>query len=304
MNGRFVSALEIDWLRSFVEVAESRGFGRAARRLNRTQSTVSLHIRRLEEATGARLIERGPRRFQLTDGGQTLFADAGRLLALHDEALARLRQPRLAGTATVAISEDFAGRQMPRILREFAATHPAVRLEVRCGLAGEMRAALKRGEADLLVSRRLVGGQSRGASARSAGKPLWREALVWAGADMPPAGETPLPLALFGEGCVYREAALAALKRAGRRWRIAYAGNALAGVQGAVLAGLGITVLGRDTLAPGLRVLDRLPPLLLPALPMSEIALETRPRPSPAVAFLARLIERRLAPAAPAATAA
>ena len=282
--------LEIAWLRSFVEVVECRGFGRAARRLNRTQSTVSLHIRQLEQVTGSRLIERGPRRFQITDSGQALFADAGRLLALHDEALARLSQPRLTGAVTVAISEDFASRQMPRILREFSATHPAVRLEVRCGLAGDMRAAFRRGEADLLIARRLVDG-----SARVAGKPLWREALVWAGgADVTVlAPDAPVPLVLFGEGCVYRAAALAALKQAGRRWRIAYAGNALAGVQGAVLAGLGATVLGRDTLAPGLRALDR-----LPALPISEIALETRPRPSAAVAFLAQLIERRLAPAA------
>lgn len=285
---RGMAALEIDWLRSFAEAVETGGFGRAARRLNRTQSTVSLHIRQLEAAAGARLIDRGPRRFALTEAGAALSDYATRLLALHDEALARLRQPSLAGAATVAISEDFASRQMPRILGEFAAAHPQVRLEVRCGLGGPLRQALKRGEADLLIARR-VGD----AAPSSRMHVLWREALVWVAGGPVPDPALPLPLVLFGEGCVYRDTALAALKRAGRRWRVAYTGDALSGVQGAVQAGLGVTVLGRGAVIPGLRVLGT----ALPALPGSAIVLERRQRPSPAIDALARLIERRLSPA-------
>lgn len=279
-----MAALEIDLLRSFVEAVECGGFGRAARRRNRTQSTVSLHIGRLEQAAGARLIDRGPRLFRLTEAGRVLLEDARRLLALHDEALARLRRSPLTGALTVGVSEDFAGRQMPRILADFGLAHPGVRLAVRSGLSGTLRTALKQGEIDLLIARRVAG-------ARDGGRPLWRETMVWACGAGKPATDTVLPLSVCGEGCLYRAQALAALKRAGRRWRIAYTGAALGGVQSAVAAGLGITVLGRSAVLPGMRVLDGLPPL-----PDSEIALYCRARPSAPVRALAQLIEERFAP--------
>ncbi|MCK6453746.1 MAG: LysR substrate-binding domain-containing protein [Alphaproteobacteria bacterium] len=285
--GRTMAELEIGLLRSFVEIAACGGFGRAARRLNRTQSTVSLHMRRLEQAAGARLIERGPRHFALTEAGRMLLEDAERLLAQHDQCLARLRGPTLAGALSVGVSEDFVGRQTPRILASFTLAHPGVRLEVRAGLAGAMRRALKQGEVDLLVARRLAG-------ARDGGRPLWREQLVWVAGAAEAAAAPVIPLVVFGEGCLYRAAALAALKRAGRRWRIAFTGSGLAGVQSAVIAGLGVSVLGRSAVLPGMRVpaaADGLPPL-----PETEIALYCRARPNAALAALARLVEERFVP--------
>lgn len=282
-----MAELEIGLLRSFVEIAACGGFGRAARRLNRTQSTVSLHMRRLEQAAGARLIERGPRHFALTEAGRMLLDDAQRLLAQHDRCLARLRRPSLTGALSVGVSEDFAGRQAPRILASFTLAHPGVRLEVRSGLAGTLRRALQQGEIDLLIARRLAG-------ARDGGRPLWREPLVWvAGAAHADAARV-LPLAVFGEGCLYRAAALAALRRAGRRWRIAFTGPGLAGVQAAVTAGLGLSVLGRSAVQPGMRVPG--PEDGLPPLPETEIALYCRARPNAALAALARLIEERFVP--------
>lgn len=282
-----MAELEIGLLRSFVEIAACGGFGRAARRLNRTQSTVSLHMRRLEQAAGARLIERGPRHFALTEAGRMLLDDAQRLLAQHDQCLARLSRPSLTGALSVGVSEDFVGRQTPRVLASFTLAHPGVRLEVRAGLAGAMRRALRQGEIDLLVVRRLAG-------ARDGGRPLWREPLAWvAGAaqgEMAPV----IPLVVFGEGCLYRAAALAALKRARRRWRIAFTGSSLAGVQAAVTAGLGASVLGRSAVQPAMRVLG--PADGLPPLPETEIALYCRARPSAALAALARLIEERFVP--------
>lgn len=281
-----MAALEIDLLRSFVEVADSGGFGRAARRRNCTQSTISLHMRRLEQAAGTRLIDRGPRHFALTEAGRLLLDDARRLLAVHDEALGRLRQPALNGQAIIGVAEEFAGRQLPRILAAFSHTHPAVRLEVRTGLALALRQALQRGEIDLLIARRIAG-------MRDGGTRLWREELVWAGSSGAAAGN-PLQLALFGEGCLFRVTALSALTRAGLRWRIAYSGTGLAGVQAAVVAGLGVSAFGRSAVLPDMRVLGAADGL--PSLPDSEIALYCRNKPAAPVTALARLIEERFVP--------
>jgi DNA-binding transcriptional LysR family regulator len=282
-----MAALEIDLLRSFVEVADSGGFGRAARRRNCTQSTISLHMRRLEEAAGARLIDRGPRHFALTEAGRLLLDDAHRLLAVHDEALGRLRQPALRGQAIIGVAEEFAGRQLPRILAAFSQTHPAVRLEVRTGLASALRRPLQRGEIDLLIARRIAG-------MRDGGTRLWREELVWAAGSTGIAGGDPLQLALFGEGCLFRVTALSALARTGRRWRIAYTGTGLAGVQAAVVAGLGVSAFGRSAVLPDMRVLGAADGL--PSLPDSEIALYCRNKPAAPVQALARLIEERFVP--------
>lgn len=275
--------LEPGLLRTFVAIVDHGGFGRAARRLNCTQSTASLHIRRLEEAAGNRLLDRGPRRLEVTPAGATLLGYARRLLALHDEARASLAAPALAGAVRVGVTEDFAHRQLPRALRQFSDAHPGVTLEVRSGLSRVMRQALRRREVDLLLARRVAG-------VRDGGAVLWRDPLLWVDASDAPVRGTPLPLVLFPDGCVYREHGLAALERGRRPWRIAYTSGGLGGVQAGIAAGLGISVLTRSALLPGLRAIAG-----LPKLPVTEMALYQVARPTPAVSALAAELEARLA---------
>lgn len=277
--------LDLSLLRTFIAIVDDGGFGRAASRLNCTQSTASLHVRRLEEAAGTRLIDRGPRRLRVTPAGETLLGYARRLLALHDEARSHLTATRLSGTVTVGVSEDFADRQLPRVFRHFAEAHPAVSLEVRTGLSRPLRGALKRRELDLLVSRR-VAGEADG------GNPLWREPLVWADGAEAAGRQGELPLVLFGEGCTCRDIALAALAKARRSWRVVYVSGGLSGVQAAVAAGLGVSPISRSALTSGMRVLAG-----LPRLADTEVGLYRAPRISVAAVALARDIETRLAAA-------
>ena len=277
--------LDLALLRTFVAIVDDGGFGRAARRLNCTQSTASLHVRRLEEAAGARLIDRGPRRLRVTPAGETLLGYARRLLALHDEARAHMTAPRLSGTVTVGVSEDFADRQLPRVFRHFAEAHPAVSLEVRAGLSRPLRAALKRRELDLLVSRRAAGEADGGIA-------LWREPLVWADGGEAPERQGELPLVLFGEGCTCRDLALAALVKARKAWRVVYVSGGLSGVQAAVAAGLGVSPVSRSAVVAGMRLISG-----LPDLPDTEVALYRAPRISVAAVALGRDIETRLAAA-------
>lgn len=258
---------ETELLRSFVAVAELRGFTRAADRLNLTQSTISAQIRRLEAQAGCPLLARSTRSVALTDAGMTLLGYARSILHLNEDARAQLGGSALTGSLRIGASEDFAGTWLPDVLRRFAGRHPAVRFEVEVGIAATLFERMDDGRLDLALCSRCRGGDR--------GESLWYEPLAWASGQLEPLSlPDPLPLALFPEPCPYREAALAALARAGRRWHIVYVSPSLAGVRAAALAGLAITPLPRSALPPGLREWTGSG---LPALPDAEFVVATAP---------------------------
>src|SRR5271165_1528649 len=201
---RSISMLDFDLLCAFVAVAECGGFRRAAERLHLTQSTVSQQIKRLELEAGRALFRRSTRAVALTDEGEMLLGDARRLLQLEEAARQRLAAPRLSGTVRLGVVEEVAGGSLPSALGRFAALHPGVKLEVQTGVSAELIGQLDVGRLDVVFAKRPLG--------TSKGRLVWREPLVWAAADtfelIPGAA---LPLALYRERSVSREAALAAL---------------------------------------------------------------------------------------------
>lgn len=249
--------LDPDLLRSFVLIAEGGSFTRAAQAVGRTQSAVSMQIRRLEEALGQPLLVRGGRGVEPTQHGLWLLERARRLLALHDEIHATFRQPAVAGTVRLGSPDDYAIRWLPGILARFGASHPAVQVEVICAPSNELVDRLAAGELDLtLVSE---GNEPPGGRVRW----LWRGPLLWIGTEEL-ARRRPLPLALAMCGCSWRGAAIAALDQADVPWRMAYTAASLSGSLAVALAGLAVTVAMPTPLPDGLRQLgpaDGLPPL-------------------------------------------
>lgn len=257
--------LDIELLRSFAAIAETGSFTRTAERLGRTQSTISLQVKRLEETVGCRLLERNARRVSLTGEGETLLGFARRILRLNDECLDRLGEPELTGRVRLGTPEDFATAHLPGVLAAFAQHHPRVALEVTCDLTLNLLERFRAGEFDLVLLKREPQGPS-------AGVRVWRETLVWAGRDgFALTDDEPVPLVASPYPCVYRKRATTALDSIGRSWRAAYTSTSLAGSQAAVLAGLGVTVLPRDMVPRGLRVLGS--DSALPDLDDTEIAL-------------------------------
>ncbi len=278
--------LEPDLLRSFLAVAETESFTAAARRLNRTQSAVSLQIRRLEESLGQALFERTTRRLGLTQAGEKLMGYARRLLQLNDLAWQDLTAPAVEGRVTLGIPDDY-GFYLPQILAHFSQLYPRVDLEVHCDLSVELVRHVQQGDIDLA----LVTRQPRSPG----GEELLREPLVWAGPSGHSVAERdPLPLALFSQGtCVFRDQGLQALEAAGRRWRVAYTSQSLAGLRAAVRAGLAVTVVTRSMLGGDLVAVGA--SAGLPALPSVAITLHRAPgRPSTAVQRLAALMRENL----------
>ncbi|MBK8508542.1 MAG: LysR family transcriptional regulator [Candidatus Competibacteraceae bacterium] len=240
--------LDPDLLRTFVAIVDAGGFTQAAKQVHRTQSAVSMQVRRLEEILDRALFQRDGRGVQLSPDGEALLGYARRLLKLHDEALAALTRPDLSGLVRIGTPDDYVDRFLPEILSRFARAFPRVQVEVLCEPSVNLRRLLAEERLDLALITCTPGAET--------GEVLRREPVVWATAERHLAHENePLPLALFQPGCSFREWALAALSEQGRSYRIAYTSASISGVLAAVTAGLAVTVLCRSVLPAGVRPL-------------------------------------------------
>ena len=98
-------AIDTELLRTFVAIADYGGFTRAAEMVNRTQSAVSMQMKRLEEDVLQRAVfERDGRQVRLTAEGQILLGYARRILKLHGEVMNTLRQPHMVGSVRIAVA--------------------------------------------------------------------------------------------------------------------------------------------------------------------------------------------------------
>lgn len=241
--------LDTDLLQTFLEVVESQSFTRAAQRLHRVQSSVSMQVRRLERMLGAKLFDRTPRAVTLTAEGEMLVPYARRMLRLNQEMITEMHENAVEATVRLGVTATSVC-YLPRLLARYAQNYPRTRLEVLCDLSVRLLAALEDKEIDLALVTQDCGRQD--------GTVVRREPLVWAAArDFFPEEENPLPLAVFGKGCVYRDAALKALDGARRPWRIAFMSPSNAGVHAAISAGLAVGAVARSTVTRNLRVLGR-----------------------------------------------
>lgn len=255
-------------LKSFIAIAETGSFSQAAETVGRTQSAVSLQIKRLESGLNCQLFDRSNRQVELTDQGEVFLGYARRIIDLQWEAFSRLNEPEIGGEIRLGTPEDFATHYLPEILSAFSRQHPQIQLNVVCDLTLNLVAKYRKGDLDIILVKRdpeRVKGGTR----------VWKEPLVWVGAESYQPKES-LSLVLSPQPCIYRARALAALERTRRSWHIAYTSPSLAGTIAAVRAGLGITVLPATMIPHGLVALRGQPKL--PHLADSEIALMKKDR--------------------------
>ena len=241
--------LDIDLLRTFVAVADSGSFTAAGELVSRTQSAVSLQIKRLEEIVGQKVFERTSRSLALTASGEMLLGYARRIIELNDESVRRVAKPAVAGELRLGITEYFVPTEIPRILSRFAAAYPGVQLKVRMGLSRDLRVELSSGSLDAVIVR---------LTQRERSKAIWREAHVWAAREgFEPERGAVVPLALLPAPCVLREHAIESLKRIKRPSTVRFTGSSMASVQAAVSAGVGVSIMPMSSLLPGMQVLAR-----------------------------------------------
>jgi DNA-binding transcriptional LysR family regulator len=237
--------LEPVLLQTFLTVAETRSFTQAAERLGLRQSTVSQHIRRLEQEAARRLFIRDTHSVTVTADGEAMIEFARNILAANQRAEHYFAGSQLRGRLRFGASEDFVASRLPEVLREFVRTHPLVDVELTVGLSGELNEKLGRGQLDLVCGKRRPG--------ENRGRLIWRDRLVWVSGERSPFDPSaPTPLILYPPPSITREIALAALERDGRAWRIVCTSGSLSGLRAAALAGLGVTVFAAGLIPPGL----------------------------------------------------
>ncbi|WP_434599154.1 LysR substrate-binding domain-containing protein [Streptomyces sp. A5-4] len=232
-------------LRTFLAVTQTLSFTQAARRLGLRQSTVSQHVRRLEEATGRRLFTRDTHRVELTEDGEAMLGFARTILRAHERATAFFTGTRLRGRLRFGASEDFVLTRLPEILKSFRRDHPEVELELTVELSGTLHQQLKAGRLDLVLAKRRAGDTH--------GELVWQSTLTWIGAPglrLDP--DHPVPLIVFPPPGITRARALDVLEEHGRSWRIACTSGSLSGLIAAARAGLGVMAHTRGLIPPGL----------------------------------------------------
>jgi len=255
--------LDLDQLQSFCAIADCGSFTEAARRVHKTQSAVSMQIKRLEERLGHALLTRDGRSVTLTNHGDALYARARRLLRINAEIMDLFSDGDLAGSIRFGVPDDYAVRLLPVILSSFQRTHPRIVVDVRCQPSEELLEGMKTGKYDLIVF-------TQGTS-HEFGELFRTERMFWVASH---GGEAlamdPLPIA-GGNRCCWRGNAIDALNRIGRDYRIAYTSSNATAIASAVLTDLAIGFLPESALQPGMRVISE--DKTLPRLPDAQIAL-------------------------------
>ncbi|MFB7630060.1 LysR family transcriptional regulator [Streptomyces sp. NPDC056149] len=232
-------------LRTFLAVAQTLSFTQAAHRLGLRQSTVSQHVRRLEDAAGRRLFVRDTHAVDLTEDGEAMLGFARTILEANERAAGFFAGTRLRGRLRFGASEDFVLTRLPEVLEGFRRDHPEVDLELTVELSGTLHELLAAGRLDLVLAKR------RPEEPR--GQLVWRDRLVWVGGErlrLDP--QRPVPLVVFPPPAVTRARALEALEEQGRQWRIVCTSGSLNGLIAATRAGLGVMAHTRGLIPPGL----------------------------------------------------
>jgi DNA-binding transcriptional LysR family regulator len=257
------SPLDLDQLQSFCAIADCGSFTEAARRVHKTQSAVSMQIKRLEERLGQDLLVRDGRGVSLTTYGEQLYARARKMLRVNAEILDLFSDEDLSGSIRFGVPDDYAVRLLPVILSSFQKTHPRIVVDVRCQPSEELLEGMKKGNYDLIVF-------SQGTNEQY-GELFRTEPMFWVTAHGGTALEQdPLPIA-GGLHCCWKENAIEVLNRIGRDYRIAYTSSNAIAISSAVLTDLAVGFLPESALQPGMRVIQE--DKNLPRLRDAQIAL-------------------------------
>jgi DNA-binding transcriptional LysR family regulator len=260
----------VDLLRSFLSIQQTGSFSRAATVLGRSQPAISLQIKRLEERAGVALFDRSRSGdVRLTPAGATLVRYAHEILALHDEAISTLAAPAMKSRLRLGILEELGHHRLPQVLRAFNRAAPKASPQIQVSLSNQLVNDMLQNRLDLAV----VAGER----SYPQGIMAWSESVIWvASSAIPLALRQPLPLVLLPEPCWYRRSAIQVLDEAGVQWTQACLSTTMTGIRATVIAGLGLSVMGKSEVGEGLRIIGN--ELNLPRLPSADIMVYYRTR--------------------------
>jgi DNA-binding transcriptional LysR family regulator len=259
-----MAMLDTDQLRSFLAIVDSGSFTRAAERVNKTQSAVSMHIRRLEEQLGCALFVKQGRGAKLTNEGDQLIDYARRIMQAEAGAMAALSRKGLKGAVRFGMPDDYAEAFLADVLTRFNHRHPLVESAVTCENSIELAHLVHNGAIELALVTDFEGLPHF--------ELVREEPLRWVASTRfkVPQNE-PIPLALGSLACIWRKVADHALEDRRHRVRSLFVSKNYTAVGAVVRAGLAATVLPASMIGDGLRALG--PADGLPNLPPTRMGI-------------------------------
>ena len=266
--------VQMDWVQCFLAVVDAGSLSGAAPALHRSQSAVSMQLKKLEAVLGCKLLVRGPRHMELTAQGQAFLGYARRMQDLHTEVLNHFQRQEVSGRVRLGVPDDYAAKYLTPVLKRFAPRYGGVEIELHCEQSTALIPRVEAGELDLaLVSR----------DHAQRGTLLFYEPMVWVGAaQFEIWHKDPLPIAVYEDTSLAKRSALQALAQQGRRYKVVYNSSSLAGQIAAVESGLAVAVLTQCSAPAHLQVLGA-EHGLGPLMPM-EVAVYRSPQSQPSAA--------------------
>jgi len=256
--------LDLGTLRALTTIVDMGGVTRAANKLNLTQSTVSMQIKRLEETLDTALLVRDGRTMKPTDEGAQLLSYARKLVSINDEAVDRIANHDHSGDLRFGVPIDLADTYVPEILKQFVRDYPHVKVSLTIDNTSKLLELFECGKLDLILTTEFSVGPN--------GRCLLNRDLIWTGAIGGQAWtRSPLPLA-FTHDCIFRKPVIEALDRAGVPWMDALVSNNLSFNSASLscAADLGIRADIEGFLTAGTTQIDD-PENRLPALPKFQV---------------------------------
>lgn len=265
----------LDLLRTYVAVCRQGSLSKVAAQTGRTQSALSMQMRRLEGLVQRHLFQRTGRGVVPTAEGEIFLGYATRILALGDEAVARLQQKEISGGVRIGLAEELASAALPAALGRLHRAYPDIRLDVVVEhsvalgrLWGEGGLDIMLGPTSVVTADALV---------------AWTVELQWVCApDCAPDPERPLDLVAFTAPCLWRRRMIEALAATGREHRVTFTSQSVTALQAAIENGLGVGLLPPETVRAGsMRVLK--PSAGVPGPLAAQYGLYARDRRTPVV---------------------
>lgn len=271
--------IDLDLLRALVFVYESGSFTKAAQLLFRSQSAISLKIKKLEELIGKKLLLRQQNSVELTDFGSTVYAHAVQMLKLNDDLLTAVGNITFDNVIRFGTPDDYLQLYLPELAN--TSLTGGYEIHIVNELSINLPAMVDSGDLDLALFTDLSISDS---------SQVFKQSLSWVSSpNFTRNFQTPLPLALFPKGCQVRDDTISLLREANVNHQVICSSIQFAPLLSVITSGHAVGVLPSNAIPPGLQIYRSHD---LPNLPDVSIRLKLAPGASYAVRTLASSIAR------------
>lgn len=280
--------LDLDILKTFIAIAETKSFSKAADIVHRTPSAVSMQVRKLEDMLGRSLFKRDARSVSLTLDGELLMPAARSMLALNRETISKFITPEISGVITLGSTDDFISFYLPQVLARITQTHPNVVVDVVVDHSTQLSKRFARGELDVVI----VNSRENNPFIPNAIS-VFKDRLEWVGLCGGSAHlKRPLPVSMWDSGCPWSECAMEGLKKAGIDYRTAFVSGHVSGQKAAIRTDLAVAPMARNLIEDDMVALP--PETGLPELDQFSVDMAVKDDASQAARTVAQYVQETI----------